>query len=705
MITLPPLPDRGALLKAVLPGQPDLAVLASPWMRDEDARGGWLSRSAWSLVLLAHWRSQAKSDVPMRVWLPDYFCDASLALLRKLPVQLHFYPVTGQLLPAWTMLREQAKAESPDILVLVHYFGMPTPASEAREFCKREGAWLVEDATHVLKPLPGVGTEGDFVMYSPHKLLPIPEGALLVARARGASKLGIEGVVRLGDPVTWPAQAESLLPAASGSRQLITWCIKRSLQKLGLGRAPGAVEFDDQSAGERFPPPAMSAFAQRLLSDSLAKLSDTALRRKRNGLLLDYLMQESAQVQLQPAWRACATPFIPYMASYKSAQAKDAYAHLRSRGLPANTWPDLPPEVRLQSQGHEMALSLRESNLFLPLHQSVRAPALLRLFGKDAVSRHLAVELHWGPCDSQEWNGLLREAGVSNLLQAWSYGEAKAAGGWRVRRLILKRDGRTLAFAQVLQKNLGALLCVSRINRGPLFLPGLSAEEEQACLSTIARELGVWQRGRVLLWAPESRLSGISLAQLPRAGFHQLSVRGWSSSTVDLDQDHSSLRAGLSGSWRNMLNVAQRNAVLVQQLDDDEAVFEFLLDSCGSMMQERGQTFPAALYRELRHQLVREGTPGLLLAVRGPTGALAAATWAVPHGLTSTYLLGWINGEGRKLHAHHLLLWETMLRLKAQGLRWFDLGGIDDVRTGGIAAFKLGIGGERYQLVGEGWCC
>ena len=144
---------------------------------------------------------------------------------------------------------------------------------------------------------------------------------------------------------------------------------------------------------------------------------------------------------------------------------------------------------------------------------------------------------------------------------------------------------------------------------------------------------------------------------------------------IDLGQEEAILRSGLSGNWRNMLNVAQRKllqpGVRIDELDD-QSVFEPLLENCADMMQERGVHFPVALYRDLRQQLERDGQPGMLLAMRNGE-QLLAATWAVPHGDTATYLLGWSGEEGRKLHAHHLLLWETLLRLKARGLRYFDL--------------------------------
>ena len=75
----------------------------------------------------------------------------------------------------------------------------------------------------------------------------------------------------------------------------------------------------------------------------------------------------------------------------------------------------------------------------------------------------------------------------------------------------------------------------------------------------------------------------------------------------------------------------------------------------------------------------------------------------VSHGSAATYLLGWNGNKGRSLKANQFLLWNAMMLLKEQGIRWFDLGGIDEESTPGISQIKLGVNGTRYALVGEGW--
>lgn len=705
MITLAPLPSWRAIITSVFPRQQDSAQLAAPWMRDGDEQVGWLSRSAWSLALLAHWRIEQKGNGPVSIWIPDYFCDDSLSLLRKIDVRIHFYPVTKKLLPNFPLLREQAKIAPPDILLLVHYFGMPVSASETREFCKREGAWLVEDAAHVLLPSAGIGTEGDFVIYSPHKLLAMPDGALLMVRSKGPSKLCKDFVEILSSTQQWEDQIARLLPTASGGRRLLLWTVKRCLQKLGIGWGSTTGLFDRMTREPIFPPPAMSAFSKALLRQQLHLLPEVALARKRNQLLLDHLFMQS---EFKGGVETTAWPekvdAVPYHAGYCVADAGSWFVRLRSMAMPATTWPDLAAEVRRQPDRHAVALQLRESCFFLPLHQSVRERDLISLF-PDTGKHEAGVQILPWQGDRQMWQDLMQQAEFSNLLQSWSYGQCKAhIGGWQVKRLLLLRQGRVVGFAQVLQRCLGKLLCLSRLNRGPIFLPDVGPGTRHAVLRAISNELGNWRLGRILSWAPECRVEGAQLSQLLRTSFRQFSIRGWSSSVLDLKLEEGQLRSGLAGSWRNMLNVAQRNALGVQQLDNDDQAFEVLLANCAQMMQARGILFPAALYRELRKEQATDSHPGLLLAVRHED-QLVAATYVVVHGNTATYLLGWSGELGRKLHAHHLLLWENLMRLKVRNIRYFDLGGIDEERESGIAAFKLGMGGKRYQLAGEGWCC
>jgi lipid II:glycine glycyltransferase (peptidoglycan interpeptide bridge formation enzyme) len=78
-----------------------------------------------------------------------------------------------------------------------------------------------------------------------------------------------------------------------------------------------------------------------------------------------------------------------------------------------------------------------------------------------------------------------------------------------------------------------------------------------------------------------------------------------------------------------------------------------------------------------------------------------AAIFVISHGSTATYLAGWNGAVGRKLNCNNLLLWKASCALADLGLKFFDLGGIDEIETPSISSFKAGMGGETYLTSGE----
>ncbi|MEM9601281.1 MAG: DegT/DnrJ/EryC1/StrS family aminotransferase [Pseudomonadota bacterium] len=70
--------------------------------------------------------------------------------------------------------------------VVSHYFGLPQRAMRAiAALCQRHGAALIEDCTQsMFSSVDGVptGQFGDYALFSPHRVLPVLEGGLLVSR-------------------------------------------------------------------------------------------------------------------------------------------------------------------------------------------------------------------------------------------------------------------------------------------------------------------------------------------------------------------------------------------------------------------------------------------------------------------------------------------------------------------------------------------
>jgi lipid II:glycine glycyltransferase (peptidoglycan interpeptide bridge formation enzyme) len=81
----------------------------------------------------------------------------------------------------------------------------------------------------------------------------------------------------------------------------------------------------------------------------------------------------------------------------------------------------------------------------------------------------------------------------------------------------------------------------------------------------------------------------------------------------------------------------------------------------------------------------------ILLCQEGdvPVAGLVASTM----GDSAIYLLGATSDQGLNSKGAYLLQWTLINWLKENGIRWYDLGGIDPERNPGVYHFKRGLSG------------
>ena len=715
MITQAPLPDWLDLCQALVGKPTSDTELAAPWCREGDV-AGWLSRSAWSLALVAIWRQRFAPKPRLTVWIPDFFCNSSLTALRATGARLMFYPLTAGMLPDMEECRRRVGLGQPDLFLLVHYFGRPSLSPHVREFCTTHGAWLIEDAAHVLRPVEGVGQSGDFVIYSPHKHLALPDGAVLVVRPHGVSGLGRAALEPMGPPAVWAYQLNGLQRAMgfvvqSERIRSLTWLFKRVLQKIGIrGWRSAVAPYAELADGDTSAPavwfaPGQSSLSKRLLSGLVTDLGRVARKRQRHELLWDAVMCGGAHVHkdvLSPGERSAGRAWTPYLSGYQTdaSVAPATYADWLRRGLPVTTWPDLPPEVMEGKESHTNAWHLRHTRLYLPVHQGLRTGEIVEgSWTMPDLEPRLRVS--WDGVTASQWQEWLAQAGPSNLLQSWAYGQAKSdVSGWHCRHLVFNLDHAPVALVQVLQKRVLGVLLVSRINRGPLFLSSSNEVIERCVWAELGRLGCVW-RGRVLTSAPELALVGSRLVMIDRLVFRQFSPSAWESAWIDLKVDLSFLRQKLEGKWRNALKFAETAGLTLDIGGSDQQV-DWMIARYSELMSEKNFSGSSVdLLLALRKHLANENGFVVLRAMEGEEAV--AGICLARHGVAATYLLGWNGVRGRKLKANQFLLWQAVVYLKQVGLDCFDLGGVDEERTPGIAAFKLGMNGQRYELLGEYW--
>ena len=355
----------------------DYDKLTAPWLKKGDDYL-WLSRSSYSIAIIAKIRLLHNKIDCINIFLPDYICNDALKFIRNKHIKLIFYNVKRNLEPDENSIRKLIKSYKPDIIFQVHYFGHSFNCDFLRKVCDSHGAWLVEDATHLFLPINKIGESGDFVLYSQHKHFSIPNGALLVFHNKNIiNKYSIKGLLNLLE-----------IPSTNNDsffrniRLILSWCTKKFIQKYILS-GHTIINQSKQNSNYSFSiekSHKVSLFSLRILQLTLPRLEYQQKRK----IFFASKLSEYLEI-ICPQRKTDFQSYIPYLLPFSNEMEfnhlfylVDKYKFIKNI-FPTYTWPDLPPEVISNASKHSEALELKNNLAFIPLHISYKNNLLKRL--------------------------------------------------------------------------------------------------------------------------------------------------------------------------------------------------------------------------------------------------------------------------------------------------------------------------------------
>jgi len=313
------------------------------------------------------------------------------------------------------------------------------------------------------------------------------------------------------------------------------------------------------------------------------------------------------------------------------------------------------------------------------------------------------VRIAWDNLKVGEWQGLVRAAGRSTLTQTFAYAAAMLQAERRTSTVgLVELDDRPIGVVLGIRRRAMGFADLVSIERGPLLIP--EAFEPEIVAGAVAAIRTRFPPGlaRWTQFIPELPAHPQVAEIMEAARFRRADGDGYRTIWLDLSAEEEALRRGLRKEWRNRLRLAEKAEAagrLAVEVDPKarilpEVVRPYLADK--EKRRYRGPDGPLVV--RLRNAVSAEG--GAVLATAQVEGRLAAGVLLLVHGAAATYQIGWTGPEGRELSATHLCLWRGMLHLKAAGVRWFDLGGIEPRTAPGVTLFKRGMGGEEVELCG-----
>ncbi|KAB2964826.1 GNAT family N-acetyltransferase [Zoogloea sp.] len=297
--------------------------------------------------------------------------------------------------------------------------------------------------------------------------------------------------------------------------------------------------------------------------------------------------------------------------------------------------------------------------------------------------------------DRDEWEAFCASLPAPQLTQSWGYGEAKAAEGWGVERLVFESDGQALAICQVLIKRVLGVAVAARINRGPQCLVPQATPEVLRPVHEALRQRWRFGRRGLLLLAPGLEDGEAQRSLMQQAGFRSRGVAGWCSAVLDLRLGEEALRARLAANWRNHLKVSERGGLLFDVSREADAR-EWMFARHAEHMAEKGFSGTSVSFLRALQRAVPEDFFVCRAVLDGqPVAGMVVVRFA----RSAEYFVGWYGPEARRSKAGNFLLWNAALAMRAQGCERFDLGGYSS--SDGYGRFKQDMRGTEYRLLEE----
>jgi len=687
--------------------------LLKPWIKDGEM-AGWISRSAWSLVLIALWKRKLSSNEnKINIWIPDFFCNSSLEILRKTGENIVFYNVKNDFEPDYNICRDKALTTPPDIFLFVHYFGKSFDSANAKQFCLRYNSWLIEDAVHATVPHSSIGKFGDFIIYSPHKIFPVPNGSILVIRKKGPGLIDICSNDFMNNQNKWFEILEQFIITKNIKIKfnilfLFIWYFKRFAQKIGFNRQ-SILSFKEnldynEIKTSSFINPMVSSLSLKIIKNHINNIPNINLQRIKNNKIWNYYISKFFSNELDKDFFSNLGDEIdynPYLSIFKfEKQSVENIFNKLQKKIKITTWPDLPPEIKKNKLDYKNAWNLRHSYFYIPCHQSISPNSFYKIMKEYKLEKKNSIFFEKNKVSRSEWHNLLMKVSKSNLLQSWAYVSAKSSvEGWRVSRLVFRNKKSILAIVSILEKKILGLKIV-RVNRGPLFMPNTNSDEKEIILKKIL-DFGKISKMTLLSISPEINLDGKNISFLISNNVKLFKIKTWTSIWVNLGSDLDVLKSNLTSKWRNKLNISIKNNLTIESGSNSE-LMSWLLEKYSLSMKEKFfKGISISLFKNIYSQMQDDNS--LLFFRVSKDGEPLSGLCIACHGCSATYLIGWTGEKGRNFKANHFQLWHVLNELKKINIKYIDLGGIDYDETPGITEFKLGIGGQKYSIAGEGW--
>jgi hypothetical protein len=167
---------------------------------------------------------------------------------------------------------------------------------------------------------------------------------------------------------------------------------------------------------------------------------------------------------------------------------------------------------------------------------------------------------------------------------------------------------------------------------------------------------------------------------------------------LDLSASETSLFSNLSNKWRRNLNISLKNNLIIK-LCQNPNIEEIC--SVYAEMEARKNLPQQFSFEKLENLFNFSGSNLIFYRCEDASGKLLCFRGCLIAGNRACDYLAATTESGRDLRASYATYWQLLMYCQSQGIRYFDLGGIDPWANPGVYKFKRETGAREIEYLGE----
>lgn len=646
-----------------------------------------LTKSSWSISLIAELKKKEVKSRKINIFLPDYYCAYATSLIDKNIANIIFYPINSE--DKIDINYFNQLVIPIDIIISVNYFGEKKTTATLFDYCREKKIWLIEDSTHIILPKTKK-IFGDFIIYSQHKHLPTPLGALLVFNDNGPNNL-VGKLSYLEDQHNWNKLVDELAIKFLNMKKsyfiLIRWILKNIIRNF-FKTKNHLKSFSENYIENLVVSPRLDMISKKILLNSSYYIYKTIVIRRKSFFVWENFFKTKNILNINSILK---DDFFPnsFCIFGKHKNILKIYNILNKNNMPVSTWPDLDPVVAKKTVSQ--SAHLRQSRIFLPIHSLENIIYLRKRFDlKKENLNQQNIKIVFAGFSAKEWKKQLEFYENVNFLQSWEHGCAKSSSLFFLKRKFIKifYKNELIAVSQIFE--IFFIIKFYFLNRGPIFKKNLLKNIVISVIVNLASKVP-FEKFSLLLFSPNLNSNENFIHKLETNFFFFKNI-GWSSSIINLSESIDKIKSRMSHYWRNLIN--KKNHLLNIEMFNSENIEDFNYIKL--------KYFQNNNYRKLSKKYLDYlyNFNSLKVFICKKNGIIVSGIFVAVAADTGTYLISYSSAVSKDNNLNYYLIWFAINFLKAKNIKYFDIGGIDFINNYNVAKFKKNIGGKLYELHG-----